>query len=423
MTINARPRVLMLVHRIPLAPDRGDRIRSYHLLHYLAARADVWLGTLADEPCDQAAVADLKSLCQRISIEPLTKTRWWHAAVRLAAGGAATSGLFHSARLHSDVARWLTETEFDAVVVFCSSMLAYAPHPRTGCPVVVDLVDVDSEKWSDYAARSHGLARWLFRCESRRLRQLEQSLESRSTAVTLVSEAEAELLRPIAPRARVIAVPNGVNLDYFHPQSLPAESEQANTCVFVGALDYRANIDGLTWFANEVWPGVRSAVPAARLALVGRAPTAAIERLGELPGIEVVGGVPDVRPYLARGAVAIVPLRIARGIQNKVLEAAAMQKATVVSPAALEGLGLVADRDLLVADSPAAWQQQLARAFSDASLRQRLGRAARDFVEKHHSWDACLQPFAELLGIKEHISATRSALATDHTAPLAEARR
>ena len=422
MTNGARPRVLMLVHRVPLAPDRGDRIRSYHLLRFLAQRADVWLGTLADEPSDLSLVEGLESLCQRVSIERLSKTRWLHGALRLASGGAATSGLFHSARLHRTVARWLSETEFDAVVVFCSSMLAYAPRPRSGCAVVVDLVDVDSEKWSDYAARSHGLARWLFGCESRRLRRLEQSLETRSTAVTLVSEAEAVLLRPIAPRARVVAVPNGVNLDYFHPQSMPAESEQAQTCVFVGALDYRANIDGLIWFVNEVWPGVRSAVPTARLALVGRAPTAAIERLGEVPGIEVVGGVPDVRPYLARATVAIVPLRIARGIQNKVLEAAAMQKATVVSPAALEGLGLVADRDLLVADSPAAWRQQLARVLGDAGLRQRLGRAARDFVQTHHSWDACLQPFVEMLGIQDPTLATGAVLAANHAAPLAEAR-
>lgn len=421
MTNNARPRVLMLVHRVPLAPDRGDRIRSFHLLRFLAERADVWLGTLADESSDPSLVAGLEALCERVSIERLNQARWWHGALRLASGGAATSGLFHSARLHRTMARWLTETKFDAVVVFCSSMLAYAPRPRSGCPVVVDLVDVDSEKWSDYAARSHGLARWLFGCESRRLRQLEQSLETRSTAVTLVSEAEAELLRPIAPGARVVAVPNGVNLDYFHPQSMPTESEQAKTCVFVGALDYRANIDGLIWFANEVWPGVRSTVPAARMALVGRAPTAAIERLGELPGIEVVGGVPDVRPYLARGTVAIVPLRIARGIQNKVLEAAAMQKATVVSPAALEGLGLVADRDLLVADSPAAWQQQLARVLGDADLRQRLGRAAREFVETHHSWDACLQPFAKMLGLPDRAPTATAALTANHAVPLAKA--
>jgi sugar transferase (PEP-CTERM/EpsH1 system associated) len=320
------------------------------------------------------------------------------------------------------VDRWLVETDFDAVVVFCSSMLAYAPRPRSGCPVVVDLVDVDSEKWLDYAARSHGLARWLFGCESRRLRQIEQSLETCSSAVTLVSAAEAELLRPIAPHAKVVAVPNGVNLDYFHPRSLPAEREQANTCVFVGALDYRANIDGLVWFANEVWPGVRSAVPAVQLALVGRAPTAAIERLGELPGIEVIGGVPDVRPYLARASVAIVPLRIARGIQNKVLEAAAMRKATIVSPAALEGLGLVADRDLLVADSPDAWQRQLSRALGDANLRQRLGSAARDFVETHHSWNACLQPFTELLGLPEFAPATEAVSAANRAAPMAEAR-
>ncbi|MGD9644480.1 MAG: TIGR03087 family PEP-CTERM/XrtA system glycosyltransferase [Pirellulales bacterium] len=405
MSSQGRSRVLMLVHRVPLAPDRGDRIRSYHLLKFLARRADVWLATLADEPSDPLQVASLEQVCHRVAIEPLSRARWLHGAVRLATGGAATTGLFHSARLRKTVSQWLTTTQFDAVLVFCSSMLAYAPRPRPDCPVVVDLVDVDSEKWVDYAARARTPARWLFGCESRRLRRLEQSLEWRSSAVTLVSEAEAALCRPITPGAHVVAVSNGVNLDYFDPQSATV-AEEPFTCVFVGALDYRANIDGLTWFAHEVWPGVVAELPQARLSLVGRAPTSTIQRLGQLPGIEVVGSVPDVRPHLARASVAIVPLRIARGIQNKVLEAAAMRKATVVSPAALEGLGLVPDRDLLVADSPSAWRKQLSRALADAELRNRLGTAAREYVVERHSWDACLQPFAELLGLSSRTIST-----------------
>ncbi|MBX9789746.1 MAG: TIGR03087 family PEP-CTERM/XrtA system glycosyltransferase [Pirellulales bacterium] len=387
----------MLVHRVPLAPDRGDRIRSYHLLRFLAERADVWLATLADEPCNPQLVAGLEQLCPRLAIVPLSTMRWLRGGVRLARGRSATSGLFESPDLHRTVAQWHRETKFDAVLVFCSSMVAYAPWPRPDCPVVVDLVDVDSQKWSDYAAHARGLTRWLFALESRRLRFLEQSLAQRSSAVALVSQAEAAIYRQIAPTARVIAIPNGVNLDFFNPPAAVNSREIPDSCVFVGALDYRANVDGLTWFVRKVWPSVRAQVPQARLKLVGRSPSPAIERLAQHPGIDVVGTVADVRPYLERAAVAIVPLRIARGIQNKVLEAAAMRKAMIVSPAALEGLAMVADRDVLVASDAQAWCDHLKRLFGDGAERRRLASAARDYVERQHSWTACLQPFAELL--------------------------
>src|SRR5262249_47011580 len=157
---------------------------------------------------------------------------------------------------------------------------------------------------------------WLYRREGQRLRRLEEALPAWTGAVTLVSEAEADLYRSFCTPGRVETVANGVDLDYFQPQECAAPKG----CVFVGALDYRPNVEAARWFCRGVWPQLRRREPGLTLALVGRRPAPAVEALAEVPGVEVVGQVPDVRPYVARAAVAVVPLRIARGVQNKVLE-------------------------------------------------------------------------------------------------------
>jgi sugar transferase (PEP-CTERM/EpsH1 system associated) len=260
-------------------------------------------------------------------------------------------------------------------------------------PAVIDLVDVDSQKWFDYAAGRRGPKAWLYRTEGRRLRQLEQGLPTWARAVTLVSTGEAALYRRFCAPGPVHAVTNGVDLDYFH--LLPPSSEPA--CVFVGALDYHPNVDGVCWFGAQVWPELRRRQPDARLYLVGRRPAPAVQRLAELPGVEVVGPVPDVRPYLQRAAVAIVPLRIARGVQNKVLEALATGRAAVVSPEALAGLQAEPGVHLLSAATPREWVEATLRLLGDAELRRQLGRAGRQYVEENHCWDRCLDALLPLL--------------------------
>ncbi len=412
----ARNQLLYLVHRLPFPPNRGDRIRSYHFLRYLAERYDVSLATLADEPVSATTRRELDRHCVQVAIEPVTRSRWLRAAGSLACGRTATEGLFHSPALRRTVRQWASSTRFDAALVFCSSMVQYLDCPDLAdVPAVVDLVDVDSQKWFDYAARTSGLKRLLFNLEGRRLRRLEQTLPHRAAAITLVSEAEADLYRGFCPNSRTVAVANGVDLDHFAPPSAAQRScqqiatEDRCQIVFVGALDYRANIDAVTWFAAEVWPLIRSRLPHLTLGLVGRKPDAAVRRLAETDGIRVFADVPDVRPFLAAADVVVAPLRIARGIQNKVLEAMAMAKPVICSPAALEGLAARPEHHLLVADQPEDWLAAIARVLADEEIASSLGLSARNFVERHHAWDAVLSPLGELLAANtSHLPGSRA---------------
>lgn len=395
------PRILYLVHRVPYPPNRGDRIRSFHLLEFFAARARVHLGFVCQEPPEGETMRVLRERCADVAAVVLGRSaRWLRAARSLAVGRTATEGLFYAPAMRRAVAQWAAAERPDAVVIFCSSMVQYLKTPGLeGVPAVVDLVDVDSQKWFDYAEGARGLKRLLFRLEGTRLRRLEASLPGRAAAVTLVSRHEADLYRSFCPADCVHAIPNGVDLEYFHPaeQAGPAAAPR---CVFVGALDYRANVDGVRWFCQQVWPEVRSRRPEATFAVVGSNPGAAVRRLAELPGVELVGEVPDVRPHLAGAAVAVVPLRVARGIQNKVLEALAMGKAVVATPQALEGLSVEAGVHVWRAAGAEEWVEGVTCLLDDPQKRARLGAAGRGYVEAHHRWDVQLRPFADLLGLE-----------------------
>ncbi len=397
---NGQQNILYLVHRVPYPPNRGDRIRSYHLLRCLARHGNVHLAALADEPVPPRDLEELRALCVRMAVIPLGgMTRWLRAAVTLGTGRTATEGLFQAPQLKRTIRDWTTTTRFDAVVVFCSSLIQYCDCPElSDVPMVVDLVDVDSQKWFDYAARAPGVKGRLFHLEGRRLRTLEQSLSARTKAVTLVSEAEAELYRTICPDANVCGVPNGVDLDYFQP-AVSAEDTGPLRCVFTGVLDYRANVEGLRWFCAEVWPEIRRRAADATFAIVGRRPTDAVRQLAKTSGVELIGEVPDVRPHIRRSTIAVVPLQTARGIQNKVLEAMAMGKPVVATPQALEGLGVEPDVHAVEAATPERWVEAILALHDSPHRREEIGRRARHFVETHHSWQECLEPFERLLDL------------------------
>jgi sugar transferase (PEP-CTERM/EpsH1 system associated) len=395
-----RPAVLYVTHRLPYPPDKGDRIRNYHLLRFLAARADVHLACLADEPALEENVAELRRLCARVAVVPLHR---WKRRLRMGTsllrGATATEGAFASPELRSILHNWGTSLHFDAVLASSSCLVPYLREPTLrDVPALVDLVDVDSQKWLDYAAaEGRGPLSWLYRLEGRRLRSLEAGIAETARAVTLVSGTEVEVFRRFCTADRVHCAVNGVDLDYFRP--MPSNTQSA--CVFVGALDYRPNVDAARWFCTEVWPRIRQRVPGVELWLVGRNPAPSVRRLAHLPGVQLVGPVPDVRPYLARAAVTIAPLRLARGVQNKVLEALAMAKAVVASPPALAALGVQPGVHLLAAAAPAEWDEAVVTLLGDADQRRRLGAAGRAYVEQHHHWDRCLAPFADLLGLPE----------------------
>jgi sugar transferase (PEP-CTERM/EpsH1 system associated) len=394
-----RPRILYVTHRVPYPPDKGDRIRCFHILRFLAKRADVSLACLADEPLHADVEAGLRPLCRELAIVHLGRQRWLRALCSLASGGTVSEGAFRVPQLSRILRSWAEQMPFDAALASASSVAPYLMQPwLRNVPAVIDLMDVDSQKWLDYSVSSRPPRSWLYRLEGTRLRRLERQLAGWARAVLLVAQAEANLFREVCPLGEVQAVTNGVDLDYFVPDAGAAPEEPCR-CVFVGAMDYVPNVDGAGWFCREVWPEVRRRWPEARLALVGRSPAPEVQALARIPGVEVVGAVPDVRPEVARASVTVVPLRIARGIQNKILESLAMGKATVVSPPPLEGLRAAPGEHLLLAKSPTEWVECLTRLFEAPALRRRLGAAGRAYAEENHCWERCLSPLGSLLGV------------------------
>jgi polysaccharide biosynthesis protein PslH len=405
------PKVLFLAHRVPFPPDKGDRIRTYQMLRWLSQRATVSLACLADEPVAPETVAVLNDLAERVAIVPVGgSARWLRILGSLACGGTASEGAFSSRRLASVVEAWGRDTPFHAAVASASSLVPYLQLPALrGTPAIVDLMDVDSQKWLDYAASRRWPRSWLYRLEGRRLRKIEQELPAWARGILLTSEAEKVLYRAFAPDGPIVAINNGVDLDYFRP----APPSFVPRCVFVGALDYHPNVDAACWFVREVWPLILKQRPQAQLALVGRRPTAAITELAAVTGVEVIGQVPDVRPHIRQASVVVAPLRLARGVQNKVLEALAMARATVVSPAALCGVRAQPGEHLLSATTPAEWADSVVRLFDDPALRARLGASARRYVEEQHRWERSLEPLTELMDLPP------AALA-NHTNPVLE---
>jgi sugar transferase (PEP-CTERM/EpsH1 system associated) len=396
--LSRRKNILFLTHRAPYPPNRGDRIRSYHILRYLAKDYRVYLGSLIDEPVSQLGQEVLNQLTLKRALVPVSpRLRWANAAWSFTCGNSATEGLFASRRLRERVRSWAQRVEFHAVIAFCSSMVQFAAVPElVHVPLIVDLVDVDSQKWLDYAAASGGYKKWLYELEAARVRRLECSLPSRVKAITLVSEAEADIYRDFCRNNKSHAVPNGVDLSYFCPH-FPVEAPRPNQCVFVGVLDYRPNIDGLCWFCEQVWPDVLRHKPDAVLAIVGRNPAPAVRRLGSQPGVRLVGEVGDVRPFVAESRFSVAPLRIARGVQNKLLESMAMGKPVLATPQALEGLRVDSGSDVLVAGTPQDFAQAACDLYRDEKLCRRLADRGREYVCTHHNWEKCLLPFTHLL--------------------------
>lgn len=383
--------LLFLVHRLPYPPNKGDKIRSYHLLRFLATRYRVFLGAFIDDPADRAHVAALREWCagvEVIEINPRT--------ARL----MSLRGLFTHEALtlpyyrHAGLSRWVNETVaaegIGKAVAFSSAMAQFVP---SGLPVrIMDMVDVDSDKWAQYAPTKPWPLSWLYRREARRLAAWEVRVAREFDVTLLVSAAEAAQLRQLAPEAadRIDWFENGVDATFFQPDPKRASPYPANSIplVFTGAMDYWPNVDAVTWFSREVFPLVREALPQAEFAIVGSRPTPEVCELARQPGIRVTGRVDDVRPYLQHAACAVAPLRLARGVQNKVLEAMAMARPVVASPQAAEGLSARAGEDLLVAGHAADFAAQVVAVCRGGFPS--MGDKARERILLAYDWQTNL---------------------------------
>ena len=401
--------ILFLAHRIPYPPDKGDKIRSWNLLSRLAQNHRVHLGCLIDDPADSAHLGRLQAICADVKAIPINPSWRRIASLRgLMTGEALTLPYFRDGGLQRWTDQVLQNVNPTIAFVFSSGM---APYLRATAPTVrrvIDFVDLDSLKWQDYAAQSTGLLGWIYRREGRLLAAAERQFAGQADLSLFVSAQEAGELLNGSPElaSRVAALENGVDTVYFDPAiEHPIPDAQLGghpSLIFTGAMDYRANIEGISWFVQEVLPAIQQSQPQTHLYIVGARPADAVKVLAQRQGVVVTGRVDDIRPWIAHADLAIAPLRIARGIQNKVLEAMAMGKAVLSTKAANTGIEAEDGVAIALADSSQALAEQALRLLRQPDERARLGQAARQHALDRFEWQGKLDAFeAMLLGERQ----------------------
>ena len=394
--------LLFLTHRLPYPPNKGDKIRSFNLLKHLSSRYRVYLGTFIDDPDDLKHVRKLEELCQEVHVEVIRpRLRKLLSARGLLQGKALSLPYYYHPRLAAWVRDKLASDTTTRVLAFSSPMAQYVLDDRyQSLHRIADFVDVDSEKWRQYAENFGWLMRYLYRREGARLLEFEKKVTAEFDHTIFVSEAEARLFHRLAPGSipKVTHINNGVDVEFFSPERpyVNPYPDGELPMAFTGAMDYRANIDAAQWFAQEIFPRVIEQVPAARFYIVGARPTEEVRRLGKLEGVCVTGTVPDIRPYLFHARFAVAPLRVARGIQNKVLEAMAMAKIVLATPAAIEGLGLPGEFSGMASDVPTVLVARTVELLNGDDKRG-LAQKGRDFAVRAYSWDYAWQRFESLM--------------------------
>ena len=403
-----KPAAILLVHRIPYPPNKGDKIRSWHLLKHLARDYAVHLCAFVDDPDDMRYQSALEAVCASVSLVPLNSRI---ATLRSAQAFFRAEPQSFSYYRDGRMIKALKAARASAPLIevaFSSSMAPYLDHPQTegARPVrVIDFCDSDAEKWREYAPSAPWPLRLVYAREGRRLAAAETTLANASDVSFAISPAEAALFNNRATmKTQVGWFSNGVDLDFFSPSSVqslklpPPFHDHAPDLVFVGAMDYRANIEAVQFFVGEVFGALRAQHPQLRFAIVGANPTSAVRALGAHEGVFVTGRVDDVRPWLAAAQMSVAPLSVARGMQNKVLEAMAMAKPVIASSGAATGIKCTPGHDILVADTPKAYLDQANALLAQPAFARKIGAAARARVEHDYAWGQQFERFDAALG-------------------------
>jgi sugar transferase (PEP-CTERM/EpsH1 system associated) len=384
--------MLFLSHCLPYPPNKGETIRAWNFLRHFAKDWTIHCGCLMSDRRDAQYFDHLRPLCAELSCFRIDK-RWQKVKSLLTArpGRPLMLEYYHHAGLAAWVRKTLATEPIDLAFVYSTAMAPYVL-PASGPAVVLDMVDVDSEKWTEYAHHTRPPMRWVWAREGRTLLAYERRAAAASDLTLLVSEPECRRLESLAPElaGRVHPVEQGVDLAYFAPGlGLPSPyPAAAPRCVFTGHMDYWPNADAAIWFAHAVLPLLRARDAATEFVVVGANPSPEVRALGKLHGVTVTGRVADVRPYVAHADVAVAPLKIARGIQNKVLEAMAMGIPVVASPQAFEGIRATPGQDMLVAEGAGAQAEAIAAVLSGA--HPGLRAAGRQAMEQRYGWPATL---------------------------------
>ncbi len=396
--------ILFLAHRIPWPADRGDKIRSYNILRHLAEMAPVHVGAFADDDRDMGFVAEMAPLFASVHVELRSKPQWKAGIEALKKAMPISVSSFASDTMQAYVDRQIATGRISHIFVFSGQMGQFVPADFNG-RFVMDFVDVDSAKFASYAKSGNPAMRWINSREAKKLSAYEQAIAHRADASLLVSEAEASIFRAggnLGPD-RVRALGNGIDTIFYNPSAdfaLPARVVHGPLIAFTGQMDYRPNIEAVTQFAKGPFAQIRARDEKVTFAIVGRNPTPAVTALRNLPGVLVTGAVDDVRSWLAAADVVVAPLCIARGIQNKVLEAMAMAKPVIVSAAAAEGIDANDGEHFIVADDASSQANAVSSLLADKTAANRLGRAARNHVLKQYGWAKQLQSMDVIMDLR-----------------------
>ncbi len=416
-------KILYIAHRIPYPPNKGDKIRSFNEVKYLSKQHDIDLICLADNPDDLRFKENLEKYCRRVFVQPFdTKLAKLRGLIRLLSGGSISAGYFYLKAVQRVVNQWLSDTNYDAVICFSSPMAEYLFHSKQLLTshfslltvLIMDFCDLDSDKWRQYSTQSAFPLNLIYRMEYKRLLEYEKKINAAFDHSVFVSRQEADLFYQLNPKAKNVSViANGVDSEYFSPSdltprppSLKGQGEQnsplrfgegagerSGLLMFAGAMDYHANVDGVQWFCKTIFPAIQAVHSDAQFYIVGSNPAPKVRELEELQGVTVTGFVEDIRPYYHAAQICVIPLRLARGVQNKVLEAMSVGKAVVTTSAAIRGIRPVSDNCLMVADTPEEFREKVLILLENADLRKSLGKNAREFVKCHYDWQTNMKKF------------------------------
>ncbi len=390
-----RLKILFLCHRFPYPPNEGGKIRAFHMIRHLSQRHSVTVASLAHSPAELQAGQALHQHCERVIAEVVPPAaRWARAGRALLQSAPSSAAYFYSTALQQRITTAWRGGSFDALWVHCAFMAQYVL-PLSGGYRVLDYCDMDSAKWGEYARHRPFPFSWGYGLESRKLRRFEISASRHFQHFTVATSGELEEFNRLGIQGPCTIVPNGVDLDHFKPRA--RKPAPAPVLAFLGRMDYFPNVDAVTYFVKQILPLIRRSLPEAKFRIIGSNPTRTVRRLANIPGVTVTGFVSDVREHLDDVAAAVVPLRICRGTQNKMLESMAMGIPTVATATAARGVQAVAGSDFLAAETPQDFARAVVELVNQPARAAAMAQAARARLESTHCWSASLNAMDRIL--------------------------
>ncbi|HMS15882.1 MAG TPA: TIGR03087 family PEP-CTERM/XrtA system glycosyltransferase [Planctomycetota bacterium] len=382
-------KILYVCHRFPYPPQRGGKIRPFNMIRHLSASGhEVHVASIARSAEEALAGRGLEKFCASTTMGRVRNiTQNLRMAARLFARTPSSMGYFYSRELDQGVRDLMRKHTFDLIFVHCSSVAQYVCEAR-GIPKILDFGDMDSQKWKIYSKFKPWPLSTGYWLEGAKLEREERRLAKLFDLCTCTTKAELATLNSFHTGTETDWFPNGVDHQYFKPE---ADSFDSNRISFIGRMDYYPNQECMIRFCQEVLPLIRSAIPTVQLDIIGAEPTPEIKRLEQHAGVRVTGSVPDVRPFVRKSAAMVAPLQIARGTQNKILEAMAMGVPVVSSDVAADGIDAIPDEHFLVARNAQEYSDKLIALMADPDRRQHYAVAGRARMLSHHDWSGSLR--------------------------------